>query len=339
MNKLFTGNPEDLADAVQFGVKIAIAPSESRSASKLLTLGLPLGARFELGSGDVAIGVEKLDALKIFAEADLIGGVFAFGTGSADGFVSNVVPLDDVRAEFSLGVGVSNLAGLYFKGSSGLTLRLPLHLQLGPIGIEHITLGAEFREDSLPITAATGLSIKLGPIAGAIEDIGVRAILTPSPDRTGNLGPHRRPLRVQAAQRRRARDRRGVVKRRRLPVLRHRPRGVRRRAGARASRAGCGSRRSGSITTRMPDGSHGFSLLIIITAEFGAGIQLGFGFTLIGVGGLLGLNRTMRLAAAHGGRPDRRDQQRSCSRATSSPTRRGSSATCARSSRRRRARS
>ena len=106
MNKLFTGNPEDLADAVQFGVKIAIAPSESRSSSKLLTLGLPLGARFELGSGDVAIGVEKLDALKIFAEADLVGGVFAFGTGSADGFVSNVVPLDDVRAEFSLGVGV-----------------------------------------------------------------------------------------------------------------------------------------------------------------------------------------------------------------------------------------
>ena len=45
----------------------------------------------------------------------------------------------------------------------------------------------------------------------------------------------------------------------------------------------------------MPDGSPGFSLLIIITAEFGTGIQLGFGFTLLGVGGLLGLNRTMRL--------------------------------------------
>jgi hypothetical protein len=51
----------------------------------------------------------------------------------------------------------------------------------------------------------------------------------------------------------------------------------------------------GIITTRMPDGSDGFSLLIIITAEFGTGIQLGFGFTLLGVGGLLGLNRTMNL--------------------------------------------
>jgi len=51
----------------------------------------------------------------------------------------------------------------------------------------------------------------------------------------------------------------------------------------------------GLITTRMPDGSKGFSLLLIITAEFGSPIQLGFGFTLSGVGGLLGLNRTMRL--------------------------------------------
>ncbi len=51
------------------------------------------------------------------------------------------------------------------------------------------------------------------------------------------------------------------------------------------------------ITTKLPDGSSGFSLLIIITAEFGSGIQLGFGFTLLAVGGLLGLNRTMRLDA------------------------------------------
>ena len=50
----------------------------------------------------------------------------------------------------------------------------------------------------------------------------------------------------------------------------------------------------GIINTRMPDGSDGFSLLIIITAEF-TPIQLGFGFTLNGVGGLLGLNRTVRI--------------------------------------------
>ena len=49
----------------------------------------------------------------------------------------------------------------------------------------------------------------------------------------------------------------------------------------------------GLITTKMPDGSKGFSMLIIITAEFNPAFQLGYGFSLIGVGGLLGLNRTV----------------------------------------------
>jgi hypothetical protein len=52
----------------------------------------------------------------------------------------------------------------------------------------------------------------------------------------------------------------------------------------------------GIINTIMPDGTKGFSLLIIITAEFSP-IQLGFGFTLIGVGGLLGLNRRTEVEA------------------------------------------
>lgn len=46
----------------------------------------------------------------------------------------------------------------------------------------------------------------------------------------------------------------------------------------------------GIINTIMPDGTKGFSMLLIITAEF-TPIQLGFGFTLIGVGGLIGLHR------------------------------------------------
>jgi hypothetical protein len=52
----------------------------------------------------------------------------------------------------------------------------------------------------------------------------------------------------------------------------------------------------GIINTIMPDGSKGFSLLILVTAEFSP-ISLAFGFTLDGVGGLLGLNRTVEVEA------------------------------------------
>jgi len=51
----------------------------------------------------------------------------------------------------------------------------------------------------------------------------------------------------------------------------------------------------GLINTRLPGGEPGFSLLVIITAEFNPGFQLGFGFVLAGVGGLLGLNRAVLL--------------------------------------------
>ena len=48
----------------------------------------------------------------------------------------------------------------------------------------------------------------------------------------------------------------------------------------------------GLIATRLPDGSKGFSLLVIITVENFTPIQLGLGFKLTGIGGLLAINRT-----------------------------------------------
>lgn len=50
----------------------------------------------------------------------------------------------------------------------------------------------------------------------------------------------------------------------------------------------------GILTTEMPDGSKGISFFMLVTAEF-APLPLGFGFTLNGVGGLAGVNRTMML--------------------------------------------
>ncbi len=48
----------------------------------------------------------------------------------------------------------------------------------------------------------------------------------------------------------------------------------------------------GLLTTQMPDGTKGTSLLIIITTKFPSPIPLGYNFNLAGVGGLLGLHRT-----------------------------------------------
>jgi Family of unknown function (DUF6603) len=48
----------------------------------------------------------------------------------------------------------------------------------------------------------------------------------------------------------------------------------------------------GLIATRMPDGSRGYSIVVFITADDFRPIQLGMGFTLLGIGGMVAINRT-----------------------------------------------
>ncbi|MBV9391706.1 MAG: hypothetical protein JOY96_07435 [Verrucomicrobia bacterium] len=55
----------------------------------------------------------------------------------------------------------------------------------------------------------------------------------------------------------------------------------------------------GLIATQMPDGSPGYSLIVFITAEDFRPIPLGLGFTLLGVGGMLGVNRTFDQDVLH----------------------------------------
>ena len=57
----------------------------------------------------------------------------------------------------------------------------------------------------------------------------------------------------------------------------------------------------GLITTRLPDGAKGYSLMVIITAEGFTPIQLGYGFSLTGIGGLVAINRTFDEAALRAG--------------------------------------
>lgn len=51
----------------------------------------------------------------------------------------------------------------------------------------------------------------------------------------------------------------------------------------------------GVINSKMPDGKPGTSVLVIISVEFSPGIALGFGFFISGLGGMLGIHRTMQV--------------------------------------------
>jgi hypothetical protein len=204
-----------------------------------------------------------------------------------------LLPGDGLVIDVALLVGLSSKQGIYFGGSGGLEISLPAHIQLGPIEIVSATLAIKPKDGVIPLEAGATIKGELGPLKAVVENVGMRVELSFPADRDGNLGtanlglgfkpPSGVGLSIDA----------GVVKGGGYLFI-----DVDRGEYAGALELTIANYLSlkaiGLISTKNPDGSPGFSLLVIITAEFGSGLQLGYGFVLIGVGGLLGLNRTMR---------------------------------------------
>jgi hypothetical protein len=268
------------------------------AAEPTLLLGSADGTRLRYRKIGATGGVRLTGAgADIYAEFDLRGLEFVFSPGGADGFIATILPGDGFTVGADLTVGVSHRDGFYFRGTSNLELQIPTHVELGALEIQALTISASPSGDGVPIGLGVTFRAGLGPIQALVEQIGLSANLVVKPDHDGNLGPLDVSFGFMAPK--------GVG----LSV----DAGIVSGGGflyfdpARGEYAGAlelefagfiAVKAIGLITTRMPDGSEGFSLLIVLTAEFGGGgIQLGFGFTLLGVGGILGLNRRMDFAA------------------------------------------
>jgi hypothetical protein len=221
------------------------------------------------------------------------GKLFISGEGG-DSFISTLLSGVDIESNFDTELSWSLDRGISFTGNAALEIAIPTHVTLGPLDISRLYLRATFASDgSIPIELSSAFAAALGPLQASVDRLGVTATLR-FPQGGGNLGPADLVFAFKPPN--------GV--------------GLSIDAGAvtgggflfidpdRGEYAGALElalfevvtiKAIGIIDTRMPDGTSGFSLLIIMSVEFGTGIQLGLGFTLLAVGGLLGLNRTMKL--------------------------------------------
>ena len=267
------------------------------SGEPYLVLGQPGGSRLSVTELSIKPGVGfRWDNVAEKGEGDfqiaggLRGGKIVIDFSEGDGFLSQILSNVGLESDFDVGFGYSSRDGLFFTGSAELQIQLPVHVDLGPIGIRALTIGVGIDGDAIPISLSLDINANLGPLQAAVEQIGVTADLSFPGDRKGNLGPvdldigFKPPtgvgLSVDA----------GAVKG--GGFLRFdRERGEYDGVLELVFSEWIALKAIGLITTKLPDGSKGFSLLIIITVEFGSGFQLGFGFTLLGVGGLLGLHR------------------------------------------------
>lgn len=287
--------------SVQGQVTAGLAKTPVAPAEKVLLLGVAGGTGLSVGR--IAFGLVsgfRWSTTSNRAEGDfgiegrLEGGQLRIGMDGADGFLGQLLSGISLEADFDLGFGWTAGGGVYFTGSAVLEILLPAHISLGPIDIDGLTLTVGMKDGGFPIGLAANITALLGPLTAAVERVGAEAKLSFPADHSGNLGVANIGFGF-------------------MP-----PKGVGLAVDAGAVKGGgylyfdfekeeyagvlelmisgfITLTAVGLVTTRMPDGSKGFSLLIIITAEFGTGLQIGFGFTLVGVGGLLGLNRTVKL--------------------------------------------
>jgi hypothetical protein len=153
-------------------------PDASRLA--INTLGLVVGARL--------VSPSELDA---FVEAQIDGAhiVVKPAPDEADSFLASLLGSEGISAELSFGVRLSSRSGFGFTGSGGLEASFPVHVALGPIEFQAVTLGLKLRGQEVDIEVGATVSGKLGPLAFVVERAGFKlSAQFPDPP-TGNLGP------------------------------------------------------------------------------------------------------------------------------------------------------
>lgn len=270
---------------------ITVTPS-STAYSNPLSFGIDKVFQLVFQSPALRVGVDGPDINALHAE---ISSRLALTLGSAesDSFLSSLLSsFSDKPVEADIALAWSPKQGVHLKGSGDLSLSLPLKLpEASPVQISgaEISLTLPQNDEPLAVHTAASLSAKLGPLSLVVERTGLTVSFDASTE--GAVGA-------------------------KLDVDFLPPRGVgmsiktavvsgggylyfdwakAEYGGAVALDVGSLSLRAlGIITTRLPGGQKGFSMIVVITADFKP-IQLGLGFTLNGVGGLFGVNRTIEV--------------------------------------------
>ena len=294
--------PGGTSTSAQLGVEVTLSKLAGPSGAAFL-VGSATGTRLEVGefsiSGRLLVGAGARD---YGFEAGADDAAVVLSTKEVDGFLKSVLPPDDIRAAFELGLGWSHTRGLYFRGSAGIDVTLPVHVSLaGVFTLDSVFLALRLAQTGeITSVVAASVTIKLGPLTAVVERIGLQATTT-FPQGGGNLGPAQvvvgfKPpagagLSLGAG-----------------PVggggyLYFHPDDQQYAGAAQLDAKALSLSAVGLLTTKLPDNKPGFSLLVIISAEFPP-IQLGFGFALNGVGGLLGVNRTVNRDALAAGLKD-----------------------------------
>ncbi|HEV7808679.1 MAG TPA: DUF6603 domain-containing protein [Solirubrobacteraceae bacterium] len=288
--------PGTATPAEGVGASLVYTPAEARvwlghpSRSRLQIRGFQLSADLDLHGGD---GVVHIAAATEGFEVVL-------APGDLDGFVSQLVGDHERSLRVPMRVAWSSKDGLSFAGGADFSVSLSPQLALGPITLRDLVarLGAPASgPPALELSLTLTLTGALGPMALTVGGIGLRLALT---QRAGNAGPLQVDTGFQAPTEIGIVIDSGSVSG--GGFLRLDPKNAQ---YAGALQLALGQRWTlsaiGLLTTRLPDGSDGFSLLVVGSIEFDPPYPLFLGITLQGIGLLVGIHRAMDPEALRAG--------------------------------------
>ncbi|MFK7786202.1 MAG: DUF6603 domain-containing protein, partial [Crocinitomicaceae bacterium] len=234
------------------------------------------------------------------AEMNIENIILSIKGGDADGFIGALIPEEGINNTFGLGLGYSVKRGFYLTDSTSLEFSFPANIPIGPIVIEEFGFYIDPSAEGVEIGGTTRILANIGPLVARIEEMGLKFNF-PFPAE-GEKGIPTPTIGFKPPA--------GIGLSIKTPVV----------SGGgylyfdyeKGEYSGVGEvtidgvitvSAIAIITTKPPAGATepGFSLLLIIAASQLPTIQLGFGFTLNGIGGLFAANRTMDLDALRAG--------------------------------------
>jgi hypothetical protein len=265
---------------------------EGRPELPWLLLGSRTGTRLQVTALDLAAGVDA-DELWLSAGLPPDGLEFVLDLGVADSFVRGVAG-DGLSCRAGGTLRWSSRTGLGFTAGAGLGVDLPLSVE-GVVSLTRLRLAAEADGDGARFAVLLSGSVELGPVLCVAEDIGAALVATP---RGGGLDaldlalefvpPSGWGISVDVA---------GVVEGGGFVAY---DADTGRYTGAASFEVlEVGLAAMGVLDTRLPGEPDGWSLFASVSATF-PGLPLGFGFVLLGVGGIACVNRTMDTLALAG---------------------------------------
>ena len=323
---IFLGSQPSFSGPSDARISFSVQTKSDTATGKILTLPDEKGSRVEIGKLAFSLLVSNTDAGFAIELKDI---ALILSTNDLDDFLKEIIPSDDIALRFTLSAGYEKEQGFFlnrnfswpslpsgskarslvqpeYASSRGLEVpkktqeeefklaaNFPINKKAGPLSLESVEFdyGAATSNGKPGVALSLGATVnsKLGPIYVRVENIGI------------NLGAYV------------PKDRANLL----LVDFKHQfqpPNGLALYIDTKVVRGGGFLRFDekkgqydgiiqlefsdwicltaiGLLNTRLPNGKKGYSLLIIITADGFTPIQLGFGFMLTKVGGLLGVNR------------------------------------------------